>query len=187
MLPTRQPAAAHGFSLIECVMVVAVLATLCAVSLPTFAGIAANSRARSTNDALIASLNFARQAAVSRGDDVVVCPSTDQTRCDGDTWWQRGWIVFQDSNHNGRRDPDEPLFQVEQAHTAVALATSTGREHVTYRSDGSAAGTNLTFTLCDARGPTRASTVVISNSGRARRGIPTDAEAAAACAGVPKN
>lgn len=185
-LARSQPAAPRGFSLVECLMVVAVLATLCASSLPTFAAISANSRARSTNEALIASLNLARNAAVTRGDEVVVCPSTDQTRCDAANWWQHGWIVFQDKNHNARRDPDEPLFQVEPAHTAIALATSTGREHVTYRIDGSATGTNLTFTLCDARGPAHASTVVVSNTGRPRRGVPNAAEANAACAGLAK-
>ena len=186
MSPTQQPAAPRGFSLIECLMVVAVIAALCASSLPTFAAVSANSRARSTHDALIASLNLARNAAVTRGDDVVVCPSSDLVRCDAAPWWQHGWIVFQDSNHNARHDPGEPLFQVEQPHAAVALATSTGREHVTYRLDGSATGTNLTFTLCDTRGPAHASSVVVNNSGRPRRGVPTAAEANAACAGLPK-
>src|SRR5262249_46760966 len=75
-------------------------------------------------------------------------------------------------------------LSVTQTQPHMAIATTAGREHITYRADGSATGTNLTFTLCDQRGPKHASTVVVSNTGRARHGPATPDEAAAACAGL---
>ena len=44
----------------------------------------------------------------------------------------------------------------------------------------SAPGSNVTFTVCDARGADKATSLVINNAGRVRSGKPTPA-AAAAC------
>jgi type IV fimbrial biogenesis protein FimT len=53
-----------------------------------------------------------------------------------------------------------------------------------FQPNGGNAGSNATFTLCDGRGAARASTVVLANDGRLRRGRPTPA-AARACLAPP--
>ena len=170
----RQPSANfHGFTLIEFIFSTAILATLCAVSLPALGSLTQSSRSRAANNSLITALNLARSSAVSRGSEFVLCPSADQNHCDDGIWWQQGWIVFQDLDRNGTRNGDEPILNVIQAQPGMAIASSIGRDHVTYRIDGSATGTNLTFTVCDHRGSTHASTIVVSNSGRPRQGIST--------------
>ena len=174
----------RGFTLIEILFTVAIVATLCAISLPSFSAVIASSHARAANNTLITALNFARNSAVNHQSDIVICPSRDNLTCDTSIWWQHGWIVFQDTNRNGSREAGERIFTIAQAQSAIAIATTAGREHVTYRPDGSATGTNLTFTLCDRRGAKYASTVIISNTGRARHAPATPAEAAAACAGL---
>ena len=181
----RQPSKrVHGFTLIEFIFATAILATLCAVSLPALGSLTQSSRSRAANNTLITALNLARSGAVSRGGEIVLCPSADQNHCDDGIWWQHGWIVFQDLDRNGRRNGDEPIINITPAQPGIAIASSSGREHVTYRIDGSSAGTNLTFTLCDHRGSTYASTIVVSNSGRARQGTATTAQATTACAGL---
>jgi type IV fimbrial biogenesis protein FimT len=47
---------------------------------------------------------------------------------------------------------------------------------------GAAAGTNVTFTLCDGRGPSRTVALVLANSGRLRDARP-GAAAVAECLG----
>jgi multidrug efflux system membrane fusion protein len=61
----------------------------------------------------------------------------------------------------------------------VRLRSTTGRTRVVYQGNGGNAGSNLTFTLCDGRGPAQARSLVISNAGRVRD-APAMAEAAAA-------
>jgi type IV fimbrial biogenesis protein FimT len=61
----------------------------------------------------------------------------------------------------------------------VRLRSSAGRTRVTFQGNGGNAGSNLTFTLCDGRGPAKARALVLSNSGRLRD-APADADAAAA-------
>jgi len=183
-----QPAIAphRGFTLIEVMFAVAIVAVLCAVSMPSLAALMSSTRAHSTQNTLVTALNTARMTAVSRQSEIVLCPSSDQSNCDNTFWWQQGWIVFEDLDHDGKRTSNEPILSVTQSQPHMAIATTAGREHVTYRTDGSATGTNLTFTLCDRRGPKHASTVVINNAGRARHAPATPDEAAAACAGLPQ-
>jgi len=174
----------RGYTLIELMITVAVLATLCTISMPSLASLLSSTRARSTQNTLVTALNLARMAAVSRQSEITLCPSSDQNRCDTGLWWQHGWIVFEDLNHDGQHQSDEPVLNITQTQTQMAIATTVGREHVTYRPDGSASGTNVTFTLCDRRGAKSATSVVINNAGRARHAPATPAEAAAACAGL---
>ncbi len=181
----RQPSRNfRGFTLIEFIFTTAIVATLCAISLPALGSLVLGNRSRAANNTLVTALNLARSSAVSRSSEMVLCPSADQQHCDDGIWWQQGWIVFQDLDRNGTRSSDEPILSVVAPQSGMAIASSIGRDHVTYRIDGSATGTNLTFTLCDRRGSAHASTIVVSNSGRPRQGTATKAQAAAACAGL---
>lgn len=183
----RQPSSkcVRGITLIELVFTIAIGSILCAVSLPALGGLMQSGQSRSAHNALVTALNLARSTAVSRQSDVSICPSRDGAICDNAIWWQHGWIVFADANHDGVRSANETLIHVGQTRDGMAIASTAGRRHVTYRGDGTSAGTNLTFTFCDRRGPASADTVVISNTGRIRSGTATPAQAATACAGLP--
>jgi type IV fimbrial biogenesis protein FimT len=184
-MPSQPAGKNRGFTLVELIFVIAIAAILCAISLPALGNLMQSSQSRSAHNQLITALNLARSTAVARGGEVVLCPSTDQQNCDEKSlWWQHGWIAFQDLDRNGKRNGNESVLAVAQPQPGVAIASSTGREHVTYRVDGSATGTNLTFTLCDRRGTAYAGTIVVSNSGRPRQGPATKAQATAACAGL---
>ena len=182
----RQPSyqSIHGITLIELIFTVASASILCAVSLPALGSLMQSGQSHSAHNALVAALNLARSSAVSRQADVSICPSRDGTTCDNAIWWQRGWIVFADANRDGARGPNEAIIHVGQMRGGMAIVSTAGRRHVIYRADGTSAGSNLTFTFCDRRGPASADTVVISNTGRIRSGKATVSQAAAACAGL---
>jgi type IV fimbrial biogenesis protein FimT len=59
----------------------------------------------------------------------------------------------------------------------VHLRSTTGRTRLVFQPNGGNAGSNVTFTLCDGRGPAKAVTLVLANSGRLRTGQPTEAAA----------
>jgi type IV fimbrial biogenesis protein FimT len=180
----RNPSTERGVTLIELVFTVAIFAIVCATALPAFGNLMANNRSRNAHNALVAALNLARSTAAMRQVEVGVCPSTDGAYCADSIWWQGGWIVFADSNRDGKRDPDENLIQVAQRQAAIAIASSVGRKHIGFRPDGSATGSNLTLTICDRRGSQGANTVVVNNAGRIRTGRASAGQSAAACSGV---
>ena len=119
-----------GFTLIESMMTLGVAAILCAVSLPALGGLVHGTQSRVAREAMFTSLNLARNTAVTRQQEIVLCASSDGARCDGDIWWHDGWIVFQDTNRDGKRDLDEPLIEVAQGQHDVTIATSTDRTRI---------------------------------------------------------
>jgi type IV fimbrial biogenesis protein FimT len=171
-----------GFTLIELLMTVAIVAILVAIAAPAYGKLLGRTQGATARGALEAALNQARIAAVGRGAHVVVCPSADGERCERTTQWQRGWIVFADSNLDGARSTDEPLLGVMQAlPEGVAILSSAGRLRVGYLPDGAASGTNLTLTICDRiAGAADARTLIVSQSGRVRHAAAAP-DAAAAC------
>jgi type IV fimbrial biogenesis protein FimT len=173
-----------GVTLIEMLFAVAILAIVCAGALPAFGNLMASSQSSNAHNALVAALNLARAQAATQQVDVAVCPSKDGSHCADSIWWQDGWIVFEDPNRDGKHDAAEHLIQVGQRQSTIAIASSIGRKHVGFRPDGSAAGSNLTLTICDRRGKTGANTVVVNNAGRIRAGRASAKQATAACAGV---
>ena len=175
----------HGFTVVELMFCIAVAAVLCAISAPALGNFVHGETLRTSRNALVTSLNMARNTAVARQSHIVVCPSTDQRTCSDDNWWQQGWIVFDDRNGDGTRSTDEPLLESVQSQTGLAILTSEDRERVIYRSDGSSPGTNLTFTFCDRFGDKDAATVIVGNSGRPRQTGATKEQATACAAGLP--
>ena len=175
----------HGFTVIELMIGIVVAAILCAVSAPALGNLIHGETLRASSNALVTSLNLARNMAVARQRHVVVCPSNDQNTCTGDNVWQHGWIVFEDTDGNGAHDAGESVLEAVQAQNGLAIVTSEGREHVIYHADGMSPGTNLTITLCDRRGAKSAAAVIVGNSGRPRQAGATSEQADACVAGLP--
>lgn len=81
----------RGFTLIELMVTVAVLAILVTVAIPNFQTFLMNSRMASQANDVITALNLARSEAVKRAANVTVCASSNGTSCTGG--WAQGWIV----------------------------------------------------------------------------------------------
>lgn len=88
-----QARTASGFSLIELLVTVALIAILMALGVPSFTTFQRNSELTSRANSLLASMNAARGEAMKRGRDAVVAP------LDGANW-SSGAIAFVDINNN---------------------------------------------------------------------------------------
>lgn len=161
--PHRQ----RGWTLIEQLMVLAIVAVLATVALPPMGRLLAASRLQAAQMDLIAGLQQARYIAVSRGLPAIFCPSGDGTDCLRSSRWDGGWLVALD--RDGDNHPDHAaIFTGPPQPDGLHARSSQGRYRVRFHPDGSAAGTNLTITLCLADGRADALNVVVSNAGRIR-------------------
>jgi type IV fimbrial biogenesis protein FimT len=140
-----------GFSLIEAVITMAIVAIAAALAAPEFNRLVSNRRVSSAADDLYAALFYARSEAIRRNQTVVV------QAIDGD--WSNGWEV---------PDPATPAnFLLQHAQTNLAAEeTSVGADSITYQPSGRLpGGTVPTFTFCDTTRRAQQRVVTIDLSG----------------------
>jgi type IV fimbrial biogenesis protein FimT len=106
----------HGFSLIELVVVISIVAILMALGAPSYKYVTTNNRIAAEINGLVGDLQFARGEAIKEGSTVTVCASTDGTTCAGagTTTWTTGWIVFSDVNGNATVDASDVLMRMQK-------------------------------------------------------------------------
>ncbi|WP_374340750.1 GspH/FimT family pseudopilin [Methyloversatilis sp.] len=164
----------HGFSLIELMIVVLLLAIVSAFAMPAFQSFIASSRLTSEANEVLAALNLARSEAVRVQRRVVLCraaqtngqvvPSATSgcvTTTTSQPW--QGWFVFVDNDADGVFDVGETVIRT-QTLTAGGLvivsnsALGTAGNRIIFRPDGlaraqdSVALQNAEFVVCDTSG-----------------------------------
>lgn len=167
----------RGVTLIEQIMVLAIIASLLAIAAPGMGPMIDRNRVRTAQQDLTTALNHARARAISANRSTLVCPTRDGHRCAADTVWEHGWLIGHDDNHDSQPDGD-PLLASLHDETGVRARSTSGRVYVRFRSDGSALGSNATVAFCGRNESTPARITVVANSGRVRSAPATPAEAA---------
>ncbi len=165
------PPHSRGFSLHELLATLAIAGVLIILAVPSFYRQIQTLRISSHVNALIADLHLARTEAIRGNRTIMVCESGNRKWCTGNADWSRGWLLFVDSNHNNRRDPDENVLRRGTgAAPGISItfngAGRNGDRWIRYQPTGSAK--NGTFTICDARGAAHAKAVVVFRTGRPR-------------------
>ena len=91
-----------GFTLIEMLIAVTVVAILLTIGIPSFRYVTNSNRIAAEINGLLGDMQFARAEAIKEGLPVTVCVSADGATCSGVNvnTWQNGWIVFSDLNGN---------------------------------------------------------------------------------------
>lgn len=159
--------AQNGFTLIELILTLTVLAILVSLSVPAFQDFQQRQRIVSVANELVAHINLARMNAVTRGELTVVCPSSDGLRCSGSNRWEHGWVVFRDADRSGQAENVSEILRVG-AGVSGLIVDSAGRTRIRYQPEGTAGGSNLTIKLCDTNNPDNNRAVIVSNPGRPR-------------------
>lgn len=96
-----------GFTLIELMITLFVVAIIVTVGVPNFRTFIQNNRIAAQTNAFISAITLARSEALKRGQNVTVCASADQQTCASNDWAD-GWIVFVDDNTAAQARPGGP-------------------------------------------------------------------------------
>jgi type IV fimbrial biogenesis protein FimT len=124
----------HGLTLVELLVVLAIMAILIAIAAPSFSRLMQSTTISSSVNTFMADLRFARSEAVRLGGIVTMCRSADPetTAVSGPTCgsgsgtgWESGWIIFRDQNGDGTRDYnsnvalDDRVLRIQRPLTSI--------------------------------------------------------------------
>lgn len=145
-----------GVTLIEAMVVVAVLAIALSIGVPALQGFVASNRLRSTTLELRNALQYARAEAIRNNTRVTVCKANaTATDCNNAGAWSDGWIIFVDRTPgsvpavNTGSTPDTILRVQPPLPPGIVIQGNGGSNgpatYVSFRPDGSARQLNGAF------------------------------------------
>jgi type IV fimbrial biogenesis protein FimT len=146
----------HGFSLIETLVVIALLAIFAVFAIPMFGDLSQNNRMRAQVSNLMGQFAQARTEAMRRGFRVTMCPGT-QSGCSGNQW-ENGLIAFVDIDADGVWDSGEEIILVGAALTGNnTMRSDQFSTFISFRYDGASTRVDGnanpgSFVVCDSRG-----------------------------------
>jgi type IV fimbrial biogenesis protein FimT len=166
------PALSLGFTLVELMITVSILAILAAAAIPSFQGMLRTSHLVSLTNELAGALNLARSEAIKRGKRVTVCQSAAPQVTNPDcsisppSTWETGWLIFVDESTVGTFDGSDIRLKVGQLATSNAVITPTTgfADYISYLPNG-ASNTIGNIAICIENVQR---SLVISRTGRIR-------------------
>jgi type IV fimbrial biogenesis protein FimT len=128
--------AIRGFTLVEAMVVMSIVAILMAVAVPTFRDFTASRAVAAQISDFAGTLRLARTEAIKRGRAVIVCRTSDPQAtapsCDDGSDWRSGWLVMQADN----------LIRLQSSYANSGGIESAGVATITFRPTGIAPATS---------------------------------------------
>jgi type IV fimbrial biogenesis protein FimT len=165
-----------GFTLIELMFTIVVLAVLLGIGIPNFRAFILNGHMTAAANDLLSDVNLARSESVKRRVPVLVCATSggSSPSCATSGSQFSAWLVYVDANSNGSLDAGEITLRQHDRVNDNVTGTATGGLLITFRPSGyPASGSTSQVIFCDDRkndvtagGLPAARAVVIVASGR---------------------
>lgn len=130
--------AQQGFTLVELMITIAILAIILTIAIPSFSETQLSSKLRAYSNNILASAHMARSEAIKSNTTVLLCASADGTSCGGN--WQDGWIVLKGAT---------VVQRLQAIATGYTITESDGQTSLTFQPTGIGA-TQATLTICRA-------------------------------------
>lgn len=149
-----------GFTLIEVIVIMALIAIIVSIATPTFREVRGNNQKKTAVFTLGTALSYARNEAITRGTPITLCRSANPNATDSSVapvaptcsttagkGWETGYIVFVDTSRNGIRDAGEALVRSFSGPKGNLLILG-GPNNIRYLPTGMTTGTPAgTFTI----------------------------------------
>jgi type IV fimbrial biogenesis protein FimT len=126
--PLGHAHAARGFTLVELLVTVSLVAIMLAFAAPSFTAFQRNAALRSTAANFMSAVTSARAEAMRRGINVYLIPTTDQD-------WSKGWTVYADQNWTQALEPSSDAI-ISQSPAIDPLVTVVSSTQATQFNDG---------------------------------------------------
>lgn len=158
-----------GFTLVELLVSITILAILLGLTLPSFRTTLMNNRVLAQSDALASSLNYARNTALSQNINVLACPASTpgSTTCGAN--WQNGWIIVSQPTPGASVLLQAHLFGANDPVLSTVAIGGVTAASVTFDARGIAT-TQVNFKSCDSRGGAFARSVKVLPTGYVQSG-----------------
>ena len=169
----------NGVTLVELLMVLAIMGVLLTLAAPTFADAIRNNRLTSQVNRMVFALTLGRSEAVKRAGPVTLCKSSTAAGCTPAAQWHEGWIAFADADRDQVYDPGdgESLLRIDEALIdGYSLRGSSAiADAVTFDANGTSQ-VQGTFVVCLGERIDHARLTGISLAGRIRKGTDLDGD-----------
>ncbi len=149
----------HGFTLVELIITLAVLAILVAIGLPSFERALGDTRMRGQVSDFASAVRTARLLAVQRARPTAMAPLGND--------WSSGWQVFADGNRNGKADAGETtVLKVASDQIASGFKFGGDDRPFTFEPNGARGATSAaSVTVCASHADTASQTISVSVTG----------------------
>lgn len=117
----------QGFTLVELMVTLAVLAIIIGIAVPSFNAMTQRNRLTTAANEIVGALQTARMEAVRRNRSIRVCPTTDGSACAGTDW---GRVVI--------RGADGPIREIQTVRQGSGITGTSALASIEYRPDGRA-------------------------------------------------
>ncbi|MCY1523651.1 type II secretion system protein H [compost metagenome] len=165
----------NGFTLIELMVVIAIVAILASIGYPSFNTAMLNNRISTQTNSLVGLLQYARTEAVANRTIVRVCGSTNANNATypkacNTTDWENGVIAFRDADGNGSATATELVRVMPPSADGNSIrGVANASDSVAFQTDGTLTQ-SWSLRVCDSRGASSSRQVVINIAGQARSG-----------------
>ena len=142
----------RGFTVIELMIAVAMIAALVVIGVPSFTSIINSNQSAAKSNAFLSVLKLARTEATKRRQSIIVCASENQTNCTATNSWSDGWIVFEDTDGGNDFDAGETIIDtLSLPEDFTVTRASAGPDQIIFAATGLSNSTVAqTFTVCKA-------------------------------------
>lgn len=166
----------RGFTLVEQIVTTAIVAVLACVAAPALGHLVARNRLQIAQSDIMAALQQTRALALQARQRAMLCPTRDGRECTDGVHWETGWLIGHYRGEHTDQLDGLPLL-ADGGHEQLNIVSTAGRRRIRFQFDGSAGGSNASFTVCRQGEIDGALAVTVTNAGRIRGTKATEAQA----------